>query len=978
MTLAVADLQRLSSLLDEALDLSASDRTLWLAALPDAARPLAGTLRELLAKHAEMEPGSFTPTPEVLLGEPSSRTGAPVIGAQVGPYRLLRELGKGGMGSVWLAERADGSLRRKVALKLPHLGWSASLAERFARERDILSTLEHPHIARLYDAGVDALGRPYMALEYVEGHPIDQYCSEHRLDVRARLRLLLHVAEAVAFAHTRLVIHRDLKPGNILVTEQGQARLLDFGIAKLMEGDRARETALTQAAGRALTLDYASPEQIRGDPVSTASDVYSLGVVAYELLAGLRPYRLERGSAAELEEAIAAVDAPLASATATEVAARKELKGDLDAILNKSLKKAPAERYATVDALAQDIERFLSGHRVIARPDSLAYRLTRFAKRYRTPLTAAAITVIAFGLAIGLGATALIILALLLGLGAALWQARKAREQAEIAREQSRIAQTEAKTAEAVQAFLEGIFRTNTGDQVDPIKARQRTAIQLLDEGAAQIVTSLDDEPKAKLRVLDILADMYQDLWEQGGRSQLLGQRVRLQARVSGELSEEHLLALAEWADALVDASEEDQAEAALNLVESVVSGRPQTTAALRCKLDLALANLRVTGCRQDELAPAERAVAALRAVPASPDLIRALELYGKALDRAGRHAEALETLHDALELASAQPRSGSRHSWLLGLIGDFQASAGDDAAAEASYRQAIERADCHDGPLSRPAALARSDYADFLGNTDRPLDGVRVAEDALRIVSTWPEDSTEHERYGPALSLFLARIQFQAGRPAQALALIDSAHALVDREASLPSFSIFWYLDRADALIALRQFDRAADALSATRALSAKHGLSESIGARIVTTQMAIEIERGQFDEVQRLWASLSERPLTAKQRLNLRVLHAELELARGQPQVACAEFDAVLAEVVTRPRSNKRLQARLNRGRGEALLVTDRVDEARAALQTALSALTEIEDESCSPTIASVRQLIMQASTAVTAGHQENADPT
>ena len=209
-------------------------------------------------------------------------------GALVGPYRLLRELGIGGMGAVWLAERADGTLKRQVALKLPRAAWSRGLAERMARERDILASLEHPHIARLYDAGTDAQGRPFLALEYVEGQPIDVYCHERALNIPARLQLLLQVAHAVAFAHSRLVIHRDLKPSNILVTADGQVRLLDFGIAKLMEGDRTQETQLTQLAGRALTLDYASPEQIRGEPIGTASDVYSLGVVAYELLAGAK------------------------------------------------------------------------------------------------------------------------------------------------------------------------------------------------------------------------------------------------------------------------------------------------------------------------------------------------------------------------------------------------------------------------------------------------------------------------------------------------------------------------------------------------------------------------------------------------------------------------------------------------------------------------------------------------------------------
>jgi serine/threonine-protein kinase len=330
------------------------------------------------------------------------------------------------MGAVWLAERADGSLKRQVALKLPRASWSVGLAQRMARERDILASLEHPNIARLYDAGTDAQGRPFLALEYVEGQPIDLYCRERALNIKTRLKLLQQVARAVAFAHSRLVVHRDLKPSNILVMADGQVRLLDFGIAKLLEGDRTQETQLTRLAGQALTLDYASPEQIRGEQIGTASDVYSLGVVMYELLAGVKPYRLKRQSAAQLEEAIAVVDAPLASATTADAAAKRELKGDLDAILNKALKKSPNERYATVDALALDIEHHLAGRRVEARPDSLRYRITRFARRYRIPLIAGAITLAVFALAIGVGATVLLALVLAAGLGVALWQARAA------------------------------------------------------------------------------------------------------------------------------------------------------------------------------------------------------------------------------------------------------------------------------------------------------------------------------------------------------------------------------------------------------------------------------------------------------------------------------------------------------------------------------------------------------------------------
>jgi serine/threonine-protein kinase len=259
----------------------------------------------------------------------------------VGLYQLVRELGQGGMGAVWLAERADGLVKRAVALKLPHGAWRrAGLAGRMARERDILATLEHPHIARLYDAGLTTAEQPFLALEYVEGVPIDQYCaatdSRPALGLRAKLRLFLQVAQAVAYAHGKLVLHRDLKPANILVTRDGYVRLLDFGIAKLLADGEVKETRLTQFAGRALTLDYASPEQIRAEALAVTSDVYSLGVVLYELLTGSRPYKLKRDSRGALEDAILEAEPPRPS-NAAPPENGASLRGALDTILLKAL-----------------------------------------------------------------------------------------------------------------------------------------------------------------------------------------------------------------------------------------------------------------------------------------------------------------------------------------------------------------------------------------------------------------------------------------------------------------------------------------------------------------------------------------------------------------------------------------------------------------------------------------------------------------
>ena len=335
------------------------DRAGWLDGLRQRRPELQPTLARLLCGHAQAETDDFLNTLPPLHGAPPPADTA-AAGRRVGPWQLLAPLGRGGMGTVWLAERADGTHKRQVALKLPRVDWDDTLAQRMARERDILAALEHRHIARLYEASTDDQGRPYLAMEFVQGEPIDAWCAARAVPVAGRLRLLLQVAQAVSHAHARLVVHRDLKPANILVAPEGQVRLLDFGIAKLLDGERTQDTTLTRLHGSAMTPDYASPEQIRAQPLPTASDLYSLGVVALELLAGARPYLLKRGTAAELEEAIDRIEPPLASNVATDPALRKALRGDLDAILNRALKKRPDDRYTSVADFAQDLQRVAS------------------------------------------------------------------------------------------------------------------------------------------------------------------------------------------------------------------------------------------------------------------------------------------------------------------------------------------------------------------------------------------------------------------------------------------------------------------------------------------------------------------------------------------------------------------------------------------------------------------------------------------
>src|ERR1700733_5108134 len=397
---SISQLALMSRLLDEALPLDAAGRRSWLETLSPEYQDLVPVLREALlpADSHAADPKALETLPKFASAHAASGSAANGLqpGARVGPYELIRLLGAGGMAQVWLARRADGAFKRDVALKLPTLTHlRTDLERRFARERDILASLEHPHIARFYDAGIDPSGLPYVAMEYVQGRPLTDWCDAHRLGISARLELLVQVLGGVQYAHEKHVIHRDLKPSNILVTESGQVRLLDFGVAKLLETEEADQTQLTSVYGQALTPDYASPELLRGDPIDARSDIYSVGVLLYELLTGVRPYRLKSAaSIGMLEQAIATADVkkPSTQHDPEAIAARgttseklnRQLRGDLDAVALKALAKAPAERYPSAAALAHDLRCYLDGKPVEALPARFTDRLRKFVRRNKT------------------------------------------------------------------------------------------------------------------------------------------------------------------------------------------------------------------------------------------------------------------------------------------------------------------------------------------------------------------------------------------------------------------------------------------------------------------------------------------------------------------------------------------------------------------------------------------------------------------
>lgn len=483
------------------MDLDALERERWLNALDVETAELAPILRRLLSHDASKETADLLEQRPSLSGLDTGDRSTVTDHAQgdmVGPYTLVRELGQGGMGEVWLAERTDGLLKRSVAVKLPVLSMRKSvLLQRFARERDILGALNHVHIARLYDAGIAENGQPYLALEYVQGVPITEYAKRENLDSKSRVALLRQVMDAVQYAHANLVIHRDLKPGNVLVTSEGKTLLLDFGIAKLLreESSEAQETELTRVGGRALTLHYAAPEQVSGLPISIATDVWALGVLLYELLADQRPF--QNVGRIGFENSLLTVDPvrPSQCGNGPIASLSKTASSDLDTIVLKALKKAPAERYATVSAFADDLDRWLRGEVVLAQRDSPLYRTRKFVGRHKVVVTTATLAAVVV--------LAVAAMAVVLG-----FQARE-----------------ESARAVAARDFLIDMF-----NQVDPEKVHFQdvTAKQMLEQGQETILRTLGSQPLLQTDLLVGLEKAYETHGEPEKAAQVAAELVRL------------------------------------------------------------------------------------------------------------------------------------------------------------------------------------------------------------------------------------------------------------------------------------------------------------------------------------------------------------------------------------------------------------------------------------------------------------------
>jgi serine/threonine protein kinase/tetratricopeptide (TPR) repeat protein len=758
----------LSPLLDEAMEMEGEARAAWLASLQSCDPALASQLQTLLAEHDLLSSEQFleqrAPLP---MPEPS------LAGRTIASYTLVEPIGHGGMGSVWLARRSDGRFEGQTAVKLLNAALIGRAGEeRFTREGGFLARLTHPNIAHLIDAGVSTDGQPYLVLEHVDGEHIDAYCNAHRLTLESRIRLFLDVAAAVAHAHANLIVHRDIKPSNVLVTRDGQVKLLDFGIAKLIADDTqaGAATRLTREGGSALTPEFAAPEQLTGEQVTTATDVYSLGVLLYVLLTGVHPVGT-RTSPAELVTAIlhtepprmpdAAVTPGVHDGAPEERAARRgttpdklrrALKGDLDTIVRKALKKNPAERYVSVTTLADDLRRCLDHEPISARPDTLAYRSAKFLRRH----------------AAGVGAAAAVF-ALVSGL-VGFYTARLSTE-----RDRARL---EAEKAAQVSTFLTELF---TG--ADPYRTGGSTEVtvrSLLDAGATRIETELAGQPDLQADLLTVIGRVYQRLGLPDQAQPLLERALATGRRAHGVEHERVAQTLNDLGVLLRDKG--NYAEAT-PLLEQALDIRRRRLGNEHEEVAVTLVEL---GRAYEDQGSADRAEPLLREALAirrqalgddHRDTATSLNELALLLWQRGDTAGAEPLFREALAtnrraLGSSHPNVASSLNNLALILMDK----GDFAAAETPLREAVAVYRRSLGDAHQSVGEVLNNLGHSLREQGKHAEAAAAHDEALRIART---------RFGdvhPQIAMHLvniARVRVAEDRPADAEPLLHQALAI-------------------------------------------------------------------------------------------------------------------------------------------------------------------------------------------------------
>jgi serine/threonine-protein kinase len=740
---------QIQTLFDAALERPPDERDAFLRAACTDAPDLLAEVRSLLAADADAHPLldslalEAVALPAGLLPEGI----LPAGGERVGPYRVVRPLGRGGMGAVFLATRADGQFDQQVALKLIRGGAaSTQIVRRFRSERQILARLNHPHVARLYDGGLTDDGQPYFAMEYVDGAPLGRYCDAHGASVDERIRLLRTVCTAVQYAHRRLVVHRDLKPSNILVTDDGTVKLLDFGIAKMLTGeDEARtDPALTQTGHAVMTPAYAAPEQIRGAPVTTATDVYALGVVLYELISGERPFDLEGRSPANIER-IVCEQSPAPPSAVAPPARRRALRGDLDTICLKALRTEPERRYASAEQLADDLTRYREGRPVAARPATARYRAAKFVQRHRQ------------GVAAALGVVVLI--AALVGFYTV-----------QITQERDR-AQLEAATATQVSAFLQDVFESS-----DPTQAMGDTVTvrAVLERGARRIDTELAEQPVVQARLLDVIGEVYLNLGRFDEAHPLLERGLDVRREVLGDQhpdvahSMDHLALLYEKTGEY-EAAERLNREA-LSLRRALHGNdHPDVAESLN-----RLAGLLMNKGVYTEAEPLYRAALAIRQRRLGPEheeVAITLSDLALLLNRRGQFEEA-ETLARRALAVHRRTYEGKPHPTVaatLSVLGNILQNTEQYDGAEAVYREALATSRALHGDEPHPQIAADLDN---LAGLLRIQGSYARAEPLLREAHALDRHLHGDEHPNVASSLHsLALLLDDLGRPAEAAA---------------------------------------------------------------------------------------------------------------------------------------------------------------------------------------------------------------
>lgn len=679
--------QQIKQLYWEALDRDPAGRSAWLAEACGTDQALCAEVEMLLSESAETAP--FLETPPPLPGFPSlpKRSAADeLIGQRIGSYKILREIGQGGMGAVYMAERADEQYRKRVALKLVKRGMDTEeILSRFRHERQILASLDHPNIARLIDGGTTEDGLPYFVMEYIEGQPIDLYCSTHKLNINERLNLFRTVCSAVHYAHQNLVVHRDLKPSNILVTADGTLKLLDFGIAKILNPDLFPDVVLpTKTWERPMTPAYASPEQVRGHAITTASDVYSLGMILYELLTGQRPYLFKGHAPHEIAKVVCETEPDRPSTavvrlitpdTTTSKAGtveadklRKLLKGDLDNIVLMALRKEPQRRYASVEQFSEDIRRHLDGLPVIAREDSFRYRAEKFIGRNRLAVAAATMFVL---LLAGFLVTTLV-------------QAQRIRRERDTA-------QIERDKAEQVSRFLGDLFKVS-----DPSEARGNsvTAREILDRGAEKIRGELKDQPETKATLMETIGRVFGTLGLHQRAVELLEEALSLRRQVHGNESAEVARTLTYLVQSVFELGDSAKSEA---LTREALAIRRKVFGSENVEVAESLNDLALLTKLKGDFATAEQmyreALAVRRKLLKSndPEIAATLNNLAVLMQDKKDYDAALSLQREALAIKrQAQGADSPDVAVTLHNMGALLRRKGDLQAAEQTYREAL------------------------------------------------------------------------------------------------------------------------------------------------------------------------------------------------------------------------------------------------------------------------------------------------